>query len=168
MTINSIRESRKTLNGPGQVPDNGGKGQAPPVHRAGPCASLQVHTVNDTDEVTRAGHKPFPLRPVVATLSAVNRRGVYRVEAEGIAAQSHSPERELARKLIATGYDPERPYHTIWAPDRPSMKWASLRVAASLSIGERAAGGIYHQPYRPSPFSAIASQTGESEPSDGG
>ena len=73
---------------------------------------------------------------ITATLSPTKHPGVYRAECGAHWHEAPSPEHGLARKLVAAGFDPSEPYQTQWAPDRPSMRWISLGVAAATAVTE--------------------------------
>lgn len=92
---------------------------------------------------------------ITATLSPTNRPGVYRGECGAYWHEAPSPEHGLARKLVAAGFDPSEPYQTQWAPDRPSMRWRTLKAAASQTVTEDDLG-LHLRKYRPFSKAALA------------
>lgn len=90
--------------------------------------------------------------PVIGYLSPAAGPGMYRAECGGIAVVGRDPQTKLARKLVAAGYDPSRPYSTRWVDGGSSMTWPSLGAAAGVTVKERDRGGLTVERFKAFPF----------------
>jgi hypothetical protein len=94
---------------------------------------------------------------IVATLSRAGGReggktpGTFRCEHEGISVEHRSPEHKLARKLIDAGYDPDRPFQTVWDNGTPSLRWRTLGAAAGSEAYEDDRRGLQFKRWKPFP-----------------
>jgi hypothetical protein len=112
-----------------------------------------------------AGHVDRPVETYVASY----RRRLYaqgassiksdRCSAEGLEVRANAPGLAMCRKLLESGYDPDRPLHCFWG-ETLAMKISSIAYGARYSVSEPSTGsGV-----RPVPFSEGPKKSGVASP----